>query len=71
VFRAHNIELSDKMYEHHHDRETMLAVAKQGREQLVEQMARERQERQEQVQEAKDAPSSPYPPPPEDPHSQI
>ncbi|GAB2836545.1 glutathione-regulated potassium-efflux system protein KefC [Comamonas piscis] len=71
VFRAHNIELSDKMYEHHHDRETMLAVAKQGREQLVEQMARERQERQDQVQDAKDAPSSPYPPPPEDPHSQI
>ncbi|MCS4295189.1 glutathione-regulated potassium-efflux system ancillary protein KefC [Comamonas sp. BIGb0152] len=71
VFRAHNIELSDKMYEHHHDRETMLAVAKQGREQLVEQMMRERQERQDQVQEAKDAPSSPYPPPPEDPHSQI
>lgn len=71
VFRAHNIELSDKMYEHHHDRETMLAVAKQGREQLVEQMMRERQERQDQVQEAKDAPSSPYPPPPEDPPSQI
>ena len=71
VFRAHNIELSDKMYEHHHDRETMLAVAKQGREQLVEQMMRERQERQDQVQDAKDAPSSPYPPPPEDPHSQI
>lgn len=71
VFRAHNIELSDKMYEHHHDRETMLAVAKQGREQLVEQMMRERQERQDQVQEAKDAPSSPYPPPPEDPHSQV
>jgi len=71
VFRAHNIELSDKMHEHHHDRETMLAVAKQGREQLVEQMMRERQERQDQVQDAKDAPSSPYPPPPEDPHSQI
>ena len=64
VFRAHNIELSDKMYEHRNDRETMLAVGRQGRDQLVEQMTRERQERQSQAQEA---PSSPYPHHPDDP----
>lgn len=44
-FRAHNIALSERMYEHHNDREAMIAVAKQGRQQLVEQMAKERQER--------------------------
>lgn len=69
VFRAHNIELSDKMYEHHHDRATMLAISKQGREQLVEQMMRERQERQAAAQEAQQAPSSPYPPQPDDPQA--
>ncbi len=44
-FRAHNIALSERMYEHHNDREAMIAVAKQGRRQLVEQLAKERQER--------------------------
>ena len=44
-FRAHNIALSERMYEHHDDREAMIAVAKQGRRQLVEQLAKERQER--------------------------
>ena len=44
-FRAHNMALSNRMYEHHNDREAMIAVAKQGRAQLVEQMAKERQER--------------------------
>ncbi len=71
VFRAHNIELSDKMYEHRNDRETMLAVGRQGRDQLVEQMMRERQERQAQVQEAQEAPSSPYPHQPDDPQAHI
>ena len=71
VFRAHNIELSDKMYAHHHDRATMLAISKQGREQLVEQMMRERQERQAAAQEAEQAPSSPYPPLPDDPQAHI
>ena len=33
------------MYEHHNDREAMIAVARQGRQQLVEQLAKERQER--------------------------
>ena len=44
-FRAHNLALAERMYPHHKDRATMIAVAKQGREQLVEQMAKERQER--------------------------
>ncbi len=44
-FRAHNIALSERMYEHHNDREAMIAVARQGRQQLVEQLAKERQER--------------------------
>ena len=43
-FRKHNIELANLMYEHHEDRAAMIAVAKQGRAQLVEQMAKERQE---------------------------
>ncbi|MBS0291050.1 MAG: cation:proton antiporter, partial [Proteobacteria bacterium] len=44
-FRSHNIALSERMYAHHDDREAMIAVAKQGRQQLVEQLAKERQER--------------------------
>ncbi|QNN56587.1 glutathione-regulated potassium-efflux system protein KefC [Diaphorobacter ruginosibacter] len=44
-FRDHNIELANLMYGHHHDRAKMIDVAKQGRAQLVEQMAKERQER--------------------------
>ena len=43
--RAHNIALSERMYEHHNDREAMIAVARQGRQQLVGQLAKERQER--------------------------
>ncbi len=64
VFRAHNLELANKMYAHRNDRETMLAVAKQGRDQLVEQMMRERLEHTAASREA-DAPSSPYPHQPE------
>jgi len=44
-FRTHNLDLAERMYPHHQDRATMIAVAKQGREQLVAQMAKERQER--------------------------
>ncbi len=44
-FRAHNLELAERLYPHHKDRERFIAGAKQGREQLVEQMAREREER--------------------------
>ncbi|AVT13759.1 glutathione-regulated potassium-efflux system protein KefC [Paracidovorax avenae] len=43
-FRHHNIALADRMYPHHKDRAKMIAVAQQGRQQLVEQMAKERQE---------------------------
>jgi glutathione-regulated potassium-efflux system ancillary protein KefC len=45
-FRTHNIALADRMYPHHKDRAKMIAVAREGRNQLAEQMAKERQERQ-------------------------
>ncbi len=45
-FRTHNIALADRMYPHHQDRAKMIAVAREGRNQLAEQMAKERQERQ-------------------------
>jgi glutathione-regulated potassium-efflux system ancillary protein KefC len=41
-FRRHNLELFEKMYPHHRDRAKMIAVVKEGRQQLEEQMARER-----------------------------
>ena len=59
-FRAHNIALTERMYPHHKDRATMIAVAKQGRQQLVEQMAKERQER------AHPVPTAPQEPGPAD-----
>ncbi|MBV7544426.1 glutathione-regulated potassium-efflux system protein KefC [Acidovorax sp. sic0104] len=43
-FRAHNIALADRMYPHHKDRAKFIAVAREGRNQFAEQMARERQE---------------------------
>jgi len=43
-FRRHNLELFEKMYPHHRDRARMIAVVKEGRHQLEEQMARERAE---------------------------
>ncbi|MDD2546515.1 MAG: NAD-binding protein, partial [Burkholderiaceae bacterium] len=46
-FRAHNIALADRMYPHHRDRAKFIAVAREGRNELVEQMAKERQERGE------------------------
>ena len=45
-FRTHNIALADRMYLPHKDRAKMIAVAREGRNQLAEQMAKERQERQ-------------------------
>lgn len=42
-FREHNIALADRMYPHHKDRAKMVAVAREGRAQLAEQMAKERQ----------------------------
>ena len=47
-FRAHNIALADRMYPHHKDRARMIAVAREGRSQLAEQLAKEREERQAQ-----------------------
>ena len=46
-FREHNIALADHMYPHHKDRAKMVAVAREGRAQLAEQMAKERQEHTE------------------------
>ena len=44
-FRTHNLELFEQMYPHYKDRAKMIAVAKQGRQQLEAQMAQERLER--------------------------
>lgn len=41
-FRRHNIALFERMYQHKDDRAQLIAVAKQGRRQLEEQMAQER-----------------------------
>ena len=44
-FRRHNLALFEQMYPHHKDRAKLIAVARQGREQLEAQMAQERAER--------------------------
>jgi glutathione-regulated potassium-efflux system ancillary protein KefC len=41
-FRQHNLQLLEDMHPHHKDRSKLMAVARQGRQQLEEQMARER-----------------------------
>lgn len=46
-FRRHNLALFERMYPHHKDRAKLIAVVKEGRQQLEEQMARERAEREE------------------------
>ncbi|MGE0497701.1 MAG: glutathione-regulated potassium-efflux system protein KefC [Ramlibacter sp.] len=51
-FRRHNIELFEQMYPFHKDRAKLIAVVKQGRSQLEEQMARERAERDERLKAA-------------------
>ncbi|MBX3656981.1 MAG: glutathione-regulated potassium-efflux system protein KefC [Ramlibacter sp.] len=51
-FRRHNIELFEQMYLHHKDRAKLIAVVKQGRQQLEQQMARERAERDERLKAA-------------------
>ena len=43
-FRQHNLELFEKMHPHHRDRAKLIAVVRQGRQQLEEQMAAERQQ---------------------------
>jgi glutathione-regulated potassium-efflux system ancillary protein KefC len=47
-FRRHNLQLFEQMYPHHKDRQKVIAVVKQGRRQLEEQMARERADREAQ-----------------------
>lgn len=46
-FRRHNLELFEKMHPHYKDRAKLIAVVKQGRRQLEEQMAQEREQRAE------------------------
>ncbi|MBC5784803.1 glutathione-regulated potassium-efflux system protein KefC [Ramlibacter sp. USB13] len=43
-FRRHNLALFETMYPYHRDRAKMIAVVKEGRQQLEAQMAREREE---------------------------
>ena len=43
-FRRHNLALFEQMHPHHHDRTKVIAVAKQGRQQLEAQMAQEREQ---------------------------
>jgi glutathione-regulated potassium-efflux system ancillary protein KefC len=43
-FRRHNLALFEKMHPHYKDRQRLIAVVKEGRQQLEEQMARERSE---------------------------
>lgn len=61
-FRTHNIALADRMYPHHKDRAKMIAVAREGRNQLAEQMAKERQERQAAASAPAAAPAAPAAP---------
>jgi len=44
-FRTHNLALLEQMYPHHKDQAKVIAVARLGRQQLIEQMAQERAER--------------------------
>jgi glutathione-regulated potassium-efflux system ancillary protein KefC len=43
-FRQHNLELFEKLHPHYKDNSKLIAVIKQGRQQLEEQMAQERAE---------------------------
>ena len=47
-FREHNLELFEKMHPHYKDRAKLIAVVKQGRRQLEDQMAQEREQRAQQ-----------------------
>ena len=47
-FRQHNLELFEKLHPHYKDRAKLIAVVKQGRLQLEEQMAQEREVRAQQ-----------------------
>ncbi len=58
-FRQHNLELFEKMHPHYRDRAKLIAVVKQGRLQLEEQMAQERTERAGQRPPGWDNPGNP------------
>ena len=45
-FRTYNLELAERLYPHHKDQERFIAEARRARQQLLEQMQRERTERQ-------------------------
>jgi glutathione-regulated potassium-efflux system ancillary protein KefC len=53
-FRRHNLALFEKMYPHYRDRAKFIAVVKEGRQQLEEQMARERAENAERMKQGED-----------------
>ncbi|MBG9389516.1 glutathione-regulated potassium-efflux system protein KefC [Caenimonas aquaedulcis] len=56
-FRRHNLELFEQMYPHRKDRAKLIAVIKQGRAQLEEQMAQERAEREKRRIESRSRPA--------------
>ncbi|MDQ7955895.1 MAG: glutathione-regulated potassium-efflux system protein KefC [Rhodocyclaceae bacterium] len=49
-FRSRNIKIAEASYPHYKDRAKLIAVAKEGRQQFEEQMAREREERRQRTQ---------------------
>ena len=55
-FRRHNLQLFEQMYPHRKDRAKMIAVIKQGRQQLEDQMAQERAEREQRRREEPERP---------------
>jgi glutathione-regulated potassium-efflux system ancillary protein KefC len=55
-FRRHNLQLFEQMYPHHKDRAKVIAVIKQGRRQLEEQMAQERADREKRRRESRGDP---------------
>ena len=57
-FRRHNFALFEKMYPFHKDRAKTIAVVKQGRAQLEEQMARERAGHEEQLRSSRRPPDT-------------
>ena len=58
-FREHNLALAERMYPHYKDKNKLIAVSKQGRQQLVEQMAKERADLLENGTEMPDGPDAP------------
>ncbi len=57
-FREHNLALAERMYPHYKDKNKLIAVSKQGRQQLVEQMAKERADLLENGTEISDDPDA-------------